>query len=89
MDQYADNNIDTRMGSVPMGSPMDPMDHIADSGHNDTMNPGRAQMADASVTRLHPPGTFLGNTNSGDSVNAVAKALNIGPPANVIRFPKK
>lgn len=41
------------------------------------------------VTPLHPPGTFSRNTDGGDSVNAVAKALNIGPPANVIKFPRK
>ncbi len=86
---YSDNQIDERSGSIPMGSPMDPEDHIADSGHNVAMgmNPGKAQYAD--VTTLHPPGTFARNTDSGDSINAVAKALKIGPPMNLIKFPKK
>jgi hypothetical protein len=49
---FSDNPIDTRMGSVPIGSPMDPRDHIADSGHNDDMNPGTA------ATPV-PPSPFL------------------------------
>jgi len=36
----------TRIGqSVPIGSPMDPMDHPADSGHNNGFNPGRTDNA--------------------------------------------
>lgn len=48
----------------------------------------RVQLA-GTVQPLHPAGTFIKNTNSGDSVNAVAKALNVPPPSNVIKFPKK
>ena len=29
--------------SVPIGSPMDPMDHPVDSGHNSGFNPGRVK----------------------------------------------
>ena len=71
-----------------MGSPMDPMDHEADSGHNASYNPGRAMQV-ADVTPLHPPGTFAHNTNVGDTINSIAKALNVPNPANVIKFPKK
>lgn len=73
------------------GDPTDPMDHPADGGHNDSHNPGRAgmQTADATVTPLHPPGTFSRNTDGGDSVNAVAKGLGMKPPANIIKFPRK
>lgn len=41
----ASNLINDKMGTVPMGQPMDPSDHIADSGHDAAMglNPGRAQ----------------------------------------------
>jgi len=38
------NLINDRMGSVPIGQPMDPSDHPADSGHQSAMgmNPGKA-----------------------------------------------
>ena len=67
------------------------MDHEAYGGHNDDHDKPRAsgeyQVAD--VVPLHPPGTFSRNTDSGDSINAVAKGLGIGPPNNVIKFPRK
>lgn len=48
----------------------------------------RVQLA-GTVSKLHPAGTFIRNTESGDSINAVAKALGVSPPNNVIKFPKK
>lgn len=46
------------------------------------------QMAEATVTPLHPPGTFSKNTQIGDVVNSVAKTLGVPPPNNVIRLPR-
>lgn len=71
--------------SVPIGSPMDPMDHPADSGHNDNYNPGRV----ADVVPLHPPGTFSRNSDIGDFINTSAKAMGISPPNNVVKLPRK
>jgi hypothetical protein len=50
---------------------------------------GNTQVAEASVSQLHPPGTFSRNTQGGDVVNGVAKTLGIGPPNNVIKFPSR
>lgn len=69
------------------GSPIDNDFHPADSDLSATNDHWGTQVAD--VTPLHPPGTFARNTDGGDSVNAVAKALGVKPPANVIKFPKK
>lgn len=49
--------------SVPMGSPMDPMDHPADSGHNDGYNPGRVQMAGDVVSGNFPQSGLGGGAN--------------------------
>lgn len=63
-----------------MGSPMDPDQHEA---HN---MPTATQHYAGDIVPLHPPGVFARNTDGGDSVNAVAKALNMSPPNNVIKF---
>lgn len=66
-----------------MGTPMDPEDHSA----NNMKAPTQQYAGD--VTPLHPAGTFSRNTQGGDIVNGMAQALRIGPPNNVIKFPKK
>ena len=43
----------------------------------------------ADVVPLHPPGTFNSNTQIGDAVNGLAKALGVKPPNNVVKFPRK
>lgn len=49
----------------------------------------KTQVAQATVTPLHPPGTFSRNTQGGDVINGVARQLGISPPNNVIRFPSR
>lgn len=50
-------------------------------------NDSNIQLAD--VVPLHPAGTFSSNTQTGDVLNGVARALGVSPPANVIKFPRK
>lgn len=48
------------------------------------------QMAEATVTPLHPAGTFSRNTQIGDAVNGLARDLGVRPPNNVIKMtPRK
>lgn len=66
-----------------MGDPMDPGDMAS---HN---VPQATQHYAGDILPLHPPGVFSRNTDSGDTINAVAAKLGVKPPSNVIRFPKK
>lgn len=68
---------------IAPGTPMDTIDHPARS------MPQATQHYAGDVVPLHPPGTFSRNTDSGDSLNAVAKGLGMKPPANIIKFPRK
>lgn len=70
-------------------SPIDNDFHPTDSGLEATNDHWGTKVAEASVTPLHPPGTFARNTQSGDVVNGMAQQLGIKNPNNVIKFPKK
>lgn len=67
------------------GSPMDPMDHPADGGHNDDYNPGRASVSDAAVGLAQarednkPSNKYVGNNQiatmgSRSALGAAARA---------------
>lgn len=71
------------------GSPIDNDYHPVDSDMSATDDHWGTQMAEASVSHLHPPGTFSRNVDKADVVNGVADRMGIKPPANVIKFPKK
>jgi hypothetical protein len=49
---------------------------------------GEMQMADATVTKLHPPGTFAKNALIGDVLNGVANTVGVSPPNNVTPMKK-
>lgn len=66
-----------------MGTATDPEEHDA---HN---MPQATEHYAGDVIPLHPAGTFSHNTNVGDTINSIAKALGTKPPDNVIKFPKK
>jgi hypothetical protein len=77
--------------SVPMGSPMDPMDHEADSGHNSSFNPGRVQMAGDVLPfpdkNLNPATVNSANANSMANIaKGGAKAVDI---KNLAIYPRK
>lgn len=65
------------------GEPMNPVDHPS---YN---IPQATQHYAGDVIPLHPPGTFSSNTQSGDVINGMAKALGVKNPPNVIKFPSK
>lgn len=78
------------MANYPsQASPIDNDYHPIDSGLEASNDHWGTQVAEASVSHLHPAGTFSRNTDSGDIINNVAKAIGVNPPANVIKFPKK
>lgn len=60
--------------------------HPVDSDMSATNDHWGTQVAD--VVPLHPAGTFSSNTQTGDAVNGLAKALGVKPPKNVLPFKK-
>jgi hypothetical protein len=62
------------------GEPSDPMDHEADSGHNQSHNPGRAGMKTADVTPL--PGER--SMGSGETAAAAPYATGAAKDPKVI-----
>lgn len=74
------------------------MSNSYDELMGDATDPGDMQVSNVpqatqhyagDVLPLHPPGTFARNTQGGDVINGVAKALGVSNPHNVIKFPKK
>lgn len=71
MTGFMDSTVDTRSGTVPAGAPMDPQDHIADSGHNDSHTPGRADPS-------QPATSWATDTITG-RMGAIGRALSGRP----------
>lgn len=57
-----------RVGTIPIGAPMDPQDHIADSGHNDSHSPGRAELG----RQMSRPDSSVLQRMSGASASSIS-----------------
>lgn len=78
------------MATYPsQSSPIDNDFHPVDSDMSATNDHWGTQVAEATVSHLHPAGTFSRNTQGGDIINGMAKDLGIKNPNNVVKFPRK